>query len=106
MLPSRQTGEVDRRKATDGHGADAVEESVDVADVIASIARIKNARKNQGGECAVMKSKGDQLCALPGGRVECGAQVNEMNAEEIQMALEGYSGHEAARTWSRRPPSK
>lgn len=53
LLPSRQAREVHRRKPTDGHGADAVEECVDVADVVLSIARIEYRGEDQWGESAV-----------------------------------------------------
>lgn len=53
LLPWREGAEVDARKPADGDRAHAVEERVDVADVVLAVTGVKDSRGDKGGEGAV-----------------------------------------------------
>jgi len=52
LLPPRQRAQIDSGEPTDRHGADTVEQRIDVGYPISAIAGIEYPRKDQGGENA------------------------------------------------------
>lgn len=67
MLPWREGAEVDARKPADGDSAHAVEERVDVADVVFAVAGVKYSRGDKGGKgtvrVAVSRSSSELMIA-------------------------------------------
>jgi len=52
LLPRGQRGQVDGSQAADSHGADTVEERVNICNVIASIASVEYPREDHRHDCA------------------------------------------------------
>ena len=52
LLERRERAQVDCCQSTDGRRADADEEAVHIADGVPSVARVENARQDEGDECA------------------------------------------------------
>lgn len=52
LLPCRQRTKINCHQATNGHGANAVEEGVDIWDVVLAVAGVEYPREDEGGESA------------------------------------------------------